>query len=344
MTQRQLAILASASVLVLGLAAWVTHHNQQGTRTRGARVLAGLEAALNTVTAVRLTGASGEHTTLERGTKRWMVRERGYPADSGKLRKLLIDLGSLRVEAHKTRLAQNYPILGVESLTDPKASGSRIDVISPGKTWSLIVGHSADGNDCYVRVVGHKQSLLASPLVRIDARAAQWLDPIVLDIARKRISAIEERPARGARFEASRAEAGQSDFIVHGIPRGRKLQSPGAADDMASALSNLTLSDVRQAAAAPKGAPLSHAVFKTFDGLEIDIAGYQAGKHGKHYIDVVARGGGKQAGPEAARINARLSGWEYQIPGYRYQEIFQPLSGLLAPPPTRHAKPRKKAA
>ena len=91
-------------------------------------------------------------------------------------------------------------------------------------------------------------------------------------------------------------------------------------------------------APAPKPPRLSHAVFKTFDGLEVDVEGYDSGKGGKHYIDLVARGSGKKADSQAARINARVRGWQYRIPGYRYREIFQALSGLLAPLPHAHRK------
>ncbi len=345
MTQRHLGILVIASLGVLALAAWVAHRNQPGASAAGRAVLPGLESALNSVTEVRLSGAGGVRTTLDKGTTHWIVRERGYPADSGKLRKLLIDLGNLKIVERKTRLAQNYPVLGVQNVSAPKAPGVRIDLVTPARTWSLIVGHSSDGNDCYVRVVGHRQSLLASPLVRGDAQPAQWLDPIIVDLHRGQVSGIDEQPARGPRFSLSRTKATDAHFTVQGIPRGRRLQSAGAADDLASALSNLTLSDVRKATAGPKGARPSRAVFKTFGGLEIEIEGYHSGKGSPHDIVVVAHGSGTQAGAEAARINARVHGWEYRIAGYRYREIFRPLSALLAPLPTRHgAKPHRKAA
>ena len=340
MTQRRLGFLLVVSLAVLVLAVWVVH-SQSGAGAAdgaGATVLPGLENRLNSVTEVRISAAGGVHTALRKGARRWMVSERAYPADSGKLRKLLIDLGNLKIVERKTRLAKNYPILGVQAVTSAKASGTRIDVISPHKTWSLIVGHTANGNGSYVRVVDHKQSLLVSPLVMADAKPAQWLDPVIIDVSRSHISRIEERPARGRRFSVSRAKASEADFTVHGVPRGRKLDGPNAADNMANALSNLTLSDVRKSAPPPRGTRLSHAVFKTFGGLEIDVDGYQTGKSGKHYIDVVAHGSGKKAGHRAARINARVHGWQYRIPAYRYREIFQPLSGLLAPLPGRHKK------
>ena len=340
MTQRRLGYLLIVSVAVLGLASWIVHRGQPRAESSGAAVLPGLTAALNEVTEVRLSGAGGAHTTIDKGAQRWIVRERGYPADTGKLRKLLIDLGNLESVARKTRVARNYPILGVQNVTSPNAGGARIDVVTPARNWSLIVGHSADGNDCYVRVVDHKQSLLASPLVRVDVKSAQWLAPVIVDLKPSRVSRIEERPGRGPGFVVFRARAGQSDFTVDGIPRGRRLKSPDAADDMAGALSNLTLSDVREATPPPKDTRLSHAVFKTFGGLEVDVEGYQAGKGGKHFIEVTSRASAPKAGPEAARINARVHGWAYQIPDYRYQEIFKPLSGLLAPLP-HHGRAHK---
>ena len=334
MTQRRLGLLLAASLAVLLLAVWVVNHQSgAGTSYAGKAVLPGLESALNSVTEVRITGAGGVHTTIDKGTTLWMVRERGYPADSGKLRKLLIDLGELKIVERKTRLAQNYPILGVQNVTSPKASGVRVDVITPHRTWSLIVGGTANDNNCYVRVVDHKQGLLASPLVTVAAKPAGWVEPVILDLGQKRIRDIVERPAKGRSFRISRAKASQADFTVQGIPPGRKLDRAGAADAMASALSNLTLEDLRKAASPPKGALLSHAVVDTFGGLEVDITGYKAGKGGKHYIQVVAHGSGKKAASRAARINARVRGWQYEIPGYRYRQIFQPLSGLLAPLP-----------
>lgn len=339
MTARRVSILFAIGIVIIALAAWVSSRSETGEDSvAGTAVLPGLEGSLNDVTQIRITQADDKHTTLERQASRWVVAERGYPADSGKLRKLLIDLGSLKIVERKTRIARNYPVLGVQDVTQPKATGARIDIVSPGRTWSLIVGNSMDGSEGYVRVVDSPQSLLARPLVQADADPKLWLDPTVLDIGQSRVSEILEQPAKGPGFSVSRAKKTQTDFTVHGIPRGRELTGADAADSMGSALSNLTLTDVRKATTPPEGSELSHAVFKTFDGLEIDVSGYQADKN--DYIDVAARATGKSADAEARQINTRLQGWTYQIPDYRYGEIFQSVDGLLKPLP---AKPAKKA-
>jgi hypothetical protein len=342
MTARRVALLFAIGIVVIVLAVWMAGRNQAGGDSiAGTRVLPGLESSVNDVTEIRITKAGGTQATLDRKATDWLVAQRDYPADSGKLRKLLLDLGSLQAVERKTAIANNYPVLGVESVAAPKATGARVDIVSAGKTWSLIVGHPVDDNDCYVRVADDAQSLLASPLIMVDADPKLWLDPTVLDIASNRISEVDEQPAKGPGFSVSRDKSSQADFTVHGVPHGRQLSGADAADTMGSALSALTLTDVAKAGAAPNGAVLAHAAFKTFDGLEIDISGYKQAANG--YIEVTARAAGKAADPEALAINARAQGWQYQVPDYRYDEIFQPLDGLLQPLPAKKAPAKAHA-
>src|SRR6185312_16107734 len=299
------------------------------------------QGALNDVTQVRITKAGNARTSLDRKATDWLVGERGYPADSGKLRKLLLDLGSLKAVERKTSIARNYAVLGVDDVTAPKASGARIDIVSPGKTWSLIVGRSMDADNVYVRVVGSAQSLLAGPLVMVDADPKLWLDPTILDIAQSRVREVDEQPPKGPGFSVARDKKTQADFTVRGIPHGRELTGPDAADSMGSALSSLTLTDVRSAVPPAAGTNLSHAVFKTFDGLEIDISGYKQAND--HYIDISARATGKSADAEAQQINSRVHGWDYEIPDYRYEQIFQSMDGLLKPLPAKKAPAKAHA-
>jgi hypothetical protein len=337
MTARRVTLLFAIGIAIIALAAWLSSRSQRsGDSIAGTAVLPGLEGSLNDVTEVRITKADRTQTTLSRKATDWVVNERDYPADSGKLRKLLLDLGSLKAVERKTSIARNYPVLGVEDVTSPAATGARIDIVSPGKTWSLIVGSSMDGNDCYVRVVDSPQSLLASPLILVDADPKLWLEPTILDVAQSRVSEIDEQPTKGPGFSVSRQQKTQADFTVHGVPHGRELAGADAADSMGSALSSLTLTDARKATPPPKGIELSRAVFKTFDGLEIDLSGYEQAHNG--YIDVSARAIDKSADSEAQRINSRVQGWNYEIPDYRYGEIFQAMDGLLQPLPAKKAR------
>ena len=88
------------------------------------------------MTSARCAKATAPQATLKKAAASWIVGERGWPADLGKVRKLLLDLGALNVVEEKTRLPANYPALGVEDVTSPKATGTRVEAVAPGRSWA----------------------------------------------------------------------------------------------------------------------------------------------------------------------------------------------------------------
>ncbi len=125
MNARRVAILLGAGVVVIAFAIWLSskRHLERSTQA-GDLVLPGLESALNNITEIRLSKGDETHTTLKKGAADWAVAEREYPADSGKVRKFLLDLGALNIVEEKTHNPANYPQLGVEDTTSPKATGT----------------------------------------------------------------------------------------------------------------------------------------------------------------------------------------------------------------------------
>jgi len=339
-TARRVALLLGASVLVIVLATWMSSkgHTERGTLA-GDPVLSGLDkSSLNSVTEIRLSKGDGTRTTLKKGGTGWSVGERDYPADSGKVRKLLLDLAALNVVEEKTSLPDNYPLLGVEEVSSAKATGTRVDAVTPARTYSLIVGKSSGAKSGFVRVSNSPRSLLAAPLITVDADPRRWLDHSLIDIAQERMKEIAVKPAQGPAYTASRTSKDQPDYTVAEIPKGRELSSPAAADPIAGSLGSLSLDDVQHApAAAPAG--VSHAIFKTFDGLEIDVAGRKDGT--RTLIALAPRSSAKETEAEAQALEARLKGWEFEIPSYKYDGMFRPLEDLLKKPPEPPAKGAK---
>jgi hypothetical protein len=338
MTARRVAVLLAAGLVVIIFAMWVasTRHLERA-RLAGDLVLPGLEQAVNTVTEVHLAKGDGTRTTLKKNGSGWDVGERGWPADTAKLRKLVLDLGALNIVEEKTRLPANYPQLGVEDVTSPQATGTRIDAIAPGKTWALIVGKSSSAKSGYVRVTSTPQSLLAAPLLAPDADPRSWLDHALIDLGGEQVREVAEHPAEGPAYTATRVKKDEPAFTVGPLPKGRLLTGPAAAQPIAAALSMLTLDDV-QKAGATGDKPQSHALFNTFDGLEVDVTGHKDGTRSLITLSARSSAAGSQA--EAQKLNARLAGVEFEIPDYRYVAIFKPLEELLQKP----AEPAKKAA
>ena len=344
MTPRRVALLLGAGILIVAFAIWLSsqRHLERATLA-GDLVLPGLEKVVNTITEVRLSKADETHTTLKKGNTDWTVGERDYPADSSKIRKFLLDLGALNVVEEKTRNPANYPLLGVEDTTSPKATGTKVALVTPTRTYELIVGKTSGGKSGYVRVPTKEQALLAAPSLTVDADPKHWLDHTLIDITQERVKEVEEKPAEGPAYTASREKKEQSDFTVSNIPKGRELSSPAAADPIAGALGGMTLDDVRKAGAPPADAKISHAIYRTFDGLEVDVGGRKDGNH--DLVTITARATAKETEAEAQKLTTQLTGWEYELPSYKYDAIFHSQEELLKPvePPKKPEKAGEKS-
>jgi Domain of unknown function (DUF4340) len=341
MTSRRVVLLLAAGLIVIAFAIWLSsqRHLERATQA-GDLVLPGLEKAVNDITEVRLSKGDETHTTLKKGATDWVVGERAYAADTGKVRKLLLDLSSLNVVEEKTRNPANYPQLGVEDTTSPKATGARIALVTPAKVFEIIIGKPSSAKSGFVRLPTQPQALLAAPSITVDADPKRWLDNTLIDIKQERVKEVEAKPGEGSSYKASREKKEQSDFSVSNIPKGRELSSPVAADSIAGSLGTLTLDDVRKGSA-PADAKISHVIFRTFDGLEVDVAGRKDGAH--DLISITAHSTAKETADEAQQLTTQLQGWEYEIPAYKYDVIFTSLDSLLKPvePPKKADKAEK---
>jgi hypothetical protein len=341
MTARRVTWLLIAGALVIAFAIWLSslRHLERATLS-GDPVLPGLERGVNTVTQVSLRRGDETHATLSRQEPEWIVLERGWPADRGKVRKLLLDLGALNVVEEKTRLPANYAQLGVEDVSSAKAGGTRVEVLSPAAKWGLIVGKPSSAKSGYVRRVDNVQSLLAAPVLSVDADPKAWLERAVIDIAPERVREIEEHPLQGPAFTAARAKAEQNEFTVAPLPKGRELSSAGAANALAAALSSLNLEDVSKAPASPD-AGAARAIVRTFDGLEVTVTGRKDGT--RSLVSLAVRSSAAAQAADAQQLSGRLAGWEFQVPDYKYAAIFLPLDELLKALPEPARKPAKAA-
>jgi hypothetical protein len=337
MSARRVAWLLVAGLAVIAFAIWLSSRRHlERDMAAGALVLPGLQPSVNTVTTVTLRKGDGTQATLQKDGSVWRVQERGWTADVGKVRKLLLDLGALNIVEEKTRLPANYSQLGVEDVSSPKATGTRIDVAAPGHTWAIIIGKSSGGKSGYVRVATAPQSLLAAPLLYVDPDPKDWLDHPLLDVPVARVRQVEEHPASGAAYTVSRDKKEQADFTVSPLPKGRELTSAAAAEPITTALGALMLDDVRKGGATADP-PAARATYRTFDGLEIEVTGRKDGTHA--LIAIAPRSTAKETSAEAEQLAARLSGWEFEIPDYKYNAIFTPLEELLRKPPVPEKKP-----
>ena len=361
MNSRRLIVLGLAAVAAIAVGLWIGGRRTSSDLSAGQLLYPELKQQLDQVTGVRIVKAGDQPgVELARRDAGWVVVDRAdYPADTAKLRKLLAALAEAKTFEEKTSNPEQYANLGVEDVNGPKAGGVRIEVTGPKAPVDLIVGKPGIGaNSMYVRRAGEKPSWLISSSVDTSSSPDAWLRKEIIDVRADRIQsatvAIEKSPS----YTASKASRADANFTVS-LPKGKELSSPGAANPAATALTGLTLADVRPASAFEAIPRTAHATLKTFDGLIVDVDGWI--REGKHYVSlqtaydaaqaerykapVAAPAEGaaskpeekadekKDAAPnveeEAKTAATQLAGWTYEIPEYKYEAIFKPLDSLL---------------
>src|SRR5690606_2321869 len=298
-----------------------------------------------------------------------VTERHGYPADEAKLRKLLLGIANATVREEKTANPKNYPSLGVEDVSADDASGLRIEVAGVEPAVNLIVGKQGPGLDSqYVRKVSEEQSWLIDTSVERSSTPEDWLRKSIVDVTADRIQSATIETKGAKPYTAAKESRADADFAVEPLPKGKELSSSGAANSLATALAGLTLSDVRLASEF-EDKPEARATYRTFDGLVVEFDGWSieddrfvvararfdgalaerfkvASEQSEHADDSEAEkeADGAASTPttsedkaattpnvaeEAARLNAALEGWAFEIPDYKYDAIFKPLENML---------------
>jgi hypothetical protein len=322
-TPRRLTALAVIAVIVVAAAAWIASRRTAPAGTQmGAAVLPDFKAMVNDVTSLRLA-SKGRTVTFERVGDAWIVKEKDYAADTVKLRKLMLGLADLTVTEEKTSNRANYPQLGVEDAGAGAASVA-VDAVTPAKTYSLLVGKAVDTSGSYVRVPGTAQSLLVAPQLSTDTDPKHWIDNALTDLLADRVQALEVTPATGPAWKATR-DAAKDPLMLQGLPKGKKQRGPDVVTPVAALLVGLHAEDVSAlaGAAASEAAGKPRVLVRSFDGLEIELSGREDGDH--RYIRGSARSTGDVTAKEAAALEAKFKGREFEIPRYKYDALFRSL-------------------
>jgi len=374
MTRQKLVSLAVLAGILVAAGLWINQHrsNQQGGLGAGV-LFADLKPALGDLEEIRLSKGDGSRTTLKRAADGWTVVERNYPADGMRVRELALNLAAMKVVEAKTSDPANYAKLGVEPADSPTATSTLVELVAGKKTWSLLVGKSAEGRAVYVRKPADKASALAEPAVSVDPDQKRWVDRQITDIPGAEVHDIAVTPARGPAYLLTRAKRGDADLALSPIPKGRAAVTSMSLDSQGEALGAFNFDDVH-ALENPPPAATDKAVWRTFDGQVIELAGHRTAD--KAFVTVSAHrdpalaaqfpapattpaaaaaspatpaappahpAEAKPSAQTVERLAARANGVQFEIPSYKYDALFKPLEDLLEKPPAPPAKPEKPA-
>lgn len=336
MQKRNLGALIgfTATMLVLAAVALATGAGTSQAPARDERAFPRLAGRLGDVASVEVQ-RSGFDLTFIRDGHRWLAAQKGdYPADGGKIRRIVLSLSDMTLVEPKTSEPKLYSRLQVE---DPGKGKSALVTVKDksGKDLArLIVGKRSydrlgEGNDgVYVRKPGDPRSWLARGSLELADEPPNWLARRIIDISDSRIAKVVLTQPDGATVTLSRAKP-DIKFALESSPKGAKFKSDSALGEPAMALETLDLDDIRPAAnpsIPEKG--VTTATYTTFDGLTVNVKLFPQGD--KSWIAIAVTGSGKSA-EEAKRLNGSLSRWVYAIPSYKAKMMTTKLTDLLEP-------------
>lgn len=360
MTSRRLLLLGLAAIVVIVAGVWLAgRQGSTGASADTGPLYPGLKEQLNAVTAIHLYKAGDARVVeLVRKDDAWKVGDRdSYPADDSKVRKLLIALADAKIAEQKTSDPQQYATLGVEDTKGTAATNLRIELVGTPQPVDLIVGKQATGaRSNYVRRAGEPQSWLIDKTLDTSATPDAWLRKDIIDVSADRMqSATVSAKEGGKPYTAAKKTRADQNFAVDGLPKGKSLSAPSAANSVAMALTALNLSDVKPVSAFQSTPPAARATFKTFDGLVVDVDGWVRDQ--KHYVALKPSFDAAQAerfkvatapaaekkdekkdekqaekkdvADDASKVAGKVTGWVYEIPDYKYESLFKPVEQMI---------------
>lgn len=346
MNRKQFILLGVAAVVVT-VFAWIMGQRESVRHETAAstRLFADLESQLNNITQIVVQQAGESPVTIERQGDRWAVVEKGgYPADVGRLRQALIALAKTETIEPKTRDPAKYAKLGVQAIgaTDSESQDVKLFGKDKKQLVHVVVGKSDATGGSYIRKADEAQSWLGSEQISFPAKAEDWLDKNLIKLDNNRIQRVEVELGEGLSYAIDRSDPSQTDFQLEAMPQGKRLK-PGQTQRIATALSNLSLTDVvvPQDQNPDDDSVWQRTLYKTFDGLTIkahtrEIEGEH---HLKLFVDfdpelvkkqVITKAENESVKEESVKENAKINakqeaeqlqrrfqGWTFIIPSYK---------------------------
>lgn len=307
---RTLTILAMLVAAVVASAVYLVPR-EGGMESERTLLYPDLGDRVNDIAAIVIRNADGELRV--KNDDGWILpSSHGYPADPGRVRRVLLGLADARIVEPKTSKPALYQRLGVADVSEAGSTAVQVTLEdADGKTVaSVLVGDAAGGGDRYVRRDGEAQSLRVTSIDPVPAGAADWLHSVIVDIERNEITDIVI--VRGdERIELTAGEGGE--MTLRDVPEGRRVAYQFALNDFASTLAGLELISVRPDDDLDFGDDFSGRVVVR-DGLEIRFRTATADDATWFRFEAVAvETATEDASVRARDMNARWEGWAYRL-------------------------------
>jgi hypothetical protein len=279
-----------------------------------------------------------ETVRLANKAGKWVYESgEGYPVDEAKARELVLAASEARLAERKTAMKDRHDLLGLGDHTAPGASARHLRMLDAkgGVLGEIVLGRPAydmmDSNKggTYVRRPGENQTWLADRPLQVSLSIRDWVKTRLIDLDVKSIKSIRiEREGEQPIDIKRSADGGQHELAT--MPAGKKLKYVSAIDDVAEAISLIEFRSVRKAGKADALPLKGRATLETDTGFKPVIE--FRGDDSKVWIRITATGEG-EAKTGVDDLNARASGWEFEVPQTELNAVLVKIADLVEDAP-----------
>lgn len=216
---------------------------------------------------------------LERADADWVARSHhDYPADTARIRQLVLGIGNLRRLEQKTDNPERLQRLELRDIDEPGSRAVQVTLLSgAGETLAdILVGKTEDFQQAgrsryYVRDAGDPQSwLVEGSLPPVLGEARNWLERSLLPgVAEAGLQSVTVSHADGGSITIQRDAIEDTDFQVAGLSGDEEIDSQYRVNAIAEVFRRLSLEDVRAADAASPREVAATVEAVTFNGVRI---------------------------------------------------------------------------
>ena len=277
----------------------------------------------------------------------WILQQRdGYPARTDNVRKLLFDIGQLKLIERKTADPGRFDRLQLRDVAQEGSKSSRL-VITTAEGETLVDLHvgkhrdSLSGGDpmVYVRRTDEMQSYLAEGALELKGKAPLWLFREVVDVPQASIERARIVTSDGGRTELERVSADGRDFRIVDLPEDRRIDSQHSVNNAATVLDKLMFDDVRTADGLTFDPSLGHAEFTTKDGVlyTVEFAetppaeGAEAPTRWMRVQITVPEGASDEVRALAEKHREQTKTWAFRISDWEIQRLTATVDSLTKP-------------
>lgn len=360
-----LIVMAALAVLAVATAVWLTLGEDGDDAPQktdaGSLMLPDFRAAAADIATIALQSADAS-ATLQRTDDGWRVVQRdGYPADTAKVRGILLGLARARLEEPKTGNPDRLPKIGLGNaatvLEAGTADGAPQLVLRIGNSMTR---GSERARWTFIRRAADAHAWLVSGLPELSTDPAYYVDKTAVRISAARVGrikvshrAVDEQPSDS--YTLSRPDP-SAEFTVDQVGESETFFAPETAAATAAALDGLRIDDVarRDTSGADADTPLATPPtplaimdYYMWDGLQVhlrlfeDTDGVRWMTLDASYDQTVAASSNAprvmpdapaDGAAEAANLNARWSRWRYRIPtGYGEDDLARSRADFVRP-------------